>query len=239
MMKIRNEESHPNLPKRASGDHLNKNKTDITMVLDRSGSMKMMSNPAIIAFNAFVSEQQQVDEEACLSLVQFNQNIERTFHTLSLNEVVELDHDTYIPRGTTALLDAIGETISNNHERLADETETQVVIVVITDGLENSSTRFKRDQIKDLINECEADRGWRFIFLAADLTSVEAGQELGIKQERAFVMGRSGEDYDRSVKMVSKKMAYMRQMKDPAHLDFTEEERRKHDSDSSRRPPGD
>ncbi|MCH2134940.1 MAG: VWA domain-containing protein [Phycisphaerales bacterium] len=202
--------------------------TDITVVLDRSGSMGGMRREAIEAFNEFLGEQRGVDGEATISMVQFNHEIERTFEGVEIDDVVELGRADYRPRGMTALLDAMGDAITRTRGRRQAGEDAQVVIVVITDGKENSSREYTLGDIRELVERYESEHGWRFVFLAADLDSVRASRGMGIKSERAFVMGRGGDAHKRSVDLVAKKMAMMRQKNDIDELDFQDEERRRH-----------
>ena len=181
---------------------------------------------AIEAFNDFLGEQREVEGEATLSMVQFDREVERIFDGVEIDDVIELSRSDYRPRGMTALLDAIGTTISRTRKRLrAEEGNAQVVIVVITDGMENSSRDYSLNEVRRLLDHCEEELGWRFIFLAADLNSVRASRGIGFKQERAFVMGRGGAAHKRGVDLVSKKMAMMREQENVEHLDFTQKER--------------
>ena len=86
-------------------------RTDITVILDRSGSMQSTRDDAMNGFNALVEDQKTAPGEAWLSLVQFDDQYEVDYLETPMREVPALTRDTYTPRGSTALLDAIGRTI--------------------------------------------------------------------------------------------------------------------------------
>jgi Mg-chelatase subunit ChlD len=157
--------------------------TDVTIVLDRSGSMEAIRSDVVGAFNAFVHDQQQLPGECRLTLVQFDDEYEVVFRVRAIADVPDLTHDSFVPRGSTALLDAIGRTIRELDKRLADagapDGAARVLVAILTDGLENASTDFKRDDVFRMIKE-RTDRGWAFLFLAANQDAIMEGGLIGI-----------------------------------------------------------
>ena len=80
-----------------------KNKTDITIILDRSGSMASVQDDTIGGFNSFLSEQQKTEGEAALSLVQFDDQYEIVYMDKEIHSADKLNDHTFQPRGSTAL----------------------------------------------------------------------------------------------------------------------------------------
>jgi hypothetical protein len=169
-------------------------KTDITVVLDRSGSMESIASDVIGGLNTFIREQAQVEGEACFTLVQFDDHYEVVHAHVPVQDVPPLTDRTYVPRGSTALLDAIGRTIVATGARLAMMAEADrpqvVVFAVQTDGLENASREFSRQQVFDMIRHQEAKYGWQFVFLAADQDAIAEGDKMGFAAASAI-------DYDK------------------------------------------
>ena len=130
---------------------MNQNVCEIGFVLDRSGSMKDMELEARNGFNAFLESQQKLPGEARLTLVLFDHEYIVAHDGVPIKDVPSLDEHTYVPRGTTALLDAIGRTINTIGERLDKTPEPEqpgkVIVAILTDGLENASQEFKRKEI--------------------------------------------------------------------------------------------
>ncbi len=85
--------------------------THITLVLDRSGSMESMRGDAIGGFNTFLKDQQAAPGIASLTLVQFDDRYEKPYEFAPLPSVEPLTEKTFVPRGSTALLDAVGQAI--------------------------------------------------------------------------------------------------------------------------------
>ena len=204
---------------------MKKTKTDITVIMDRSGSMHSMQDESIQSFNRFVESQKEASGKAKFSLVQFNHEILQLCSGVPLDDAPSLNHENYVPDGMTALLDAVGHTISETKTRVEKKKDGQVVVMVITDGMENSSKEFSGKEIKKLIHKCEKKLGWKFIFLAADPNSFAQHRAYGFEHKRALMTGRGPEAYSAAMDLASAKLYRTREERDAAHLDFSNEER--------------
>jgi hypothetical protein len=155
----------------------------IAVILDRSGSMSSIREATISGFNEFVSGQKEAPDEANLMLVQFDNHYQVDYDK-SIREVAPLDETTYEPRGTTALLDAIGRTINWMGAKFAampvEDRPHKVVCVIITDGEENASTEFTRKQIFSMITHQQKTYAWEFMFLGANQDAITEGARYGI-----------------------------------------------------------
>ena len=155
--------------------------TDITMIVDRSGSMASIKSDAEGGINTFVELQKQEPGEALLTLVQFDTHYEFVHSGIPIKQVPAF---TLVPRGGTALLDAVGRAINETGARLAAMDEAQrpglVVVVIVTDGEENSSCEFRREQIRAMIELQQTVYKWQFTFLAANQDAFAEGASLGI-----------------------------------------------------------
>ncbi len=200
-------------------------KTDITVIMDRSGSMHGMQEEAAQSFNRFVEKQKEASGKAKFSLVQFNHEIFQLCSGVPLEEAPTLDCDNYVPDGMTALLDAVGHTITETKTRLEKKKDWQVVVMVITDGMENSSKRFSGKEIKKLITKCEKKLDWKFIFLAADPSSFAQHEAYGFAHERALMTGKGPESYASAMDLASAKLYRSREERNAAHLSFSADER--------------
>lgn len=198
--------------------------TDITMILDRSGSMGRIHEQVIRSFNDFLTEQKAVEGEAKLSLIQFDDQYEVNYEGVAIQNAEDLHTQTYEPRGMTALNDAIGRTIVSMKERLKD-IKSNVVVVITTDGMENASVEFRRIQIREMIKECEEKLGWKFMYLAADETSFDEHEDMGLDHKRSFKTGKGQRGYENAANVMSCKMAAFRKTGHVDDLDFSEQER--------------
>lgn len=171
--------------------------TEIIVVLDRSGSMDVIKKATIEGFNGFLAGQKAVEGKALLTLVQFDHEYELVHSGKDIREVAPMRDNTYMPRGTTALLDAIGRTIEETRDRihcLNDEgSERKVVFVVITDGEENSSKEYNRRQIFDMIRRGEEKYKWQFVFLGANQDAIQEASRLGVKESRSMTFAADGD----------------------------------------------
>lgn len=164
--------------------------TDITMILDRSGSMGSIAAETIEGFNRFLQEQRLLPGRACLTLVQFDDLYEVVYVGRDLSRVPDLDFDTFQPRGATALLDAIGMSIRMATSRLLvlppEDRPQQVIFVILTDGLENASSRFERRLVFDMIRHQRVTNSWSFLFLGANQDAISEAGSLGIPEDAAM-----------------------------------------------------
>ena len=201
--------------------------TDITMVIDRSGSMQSIQSDAEGGINSFIEQQKQEPGEANVTLVQFDTDYEFVHSGVPIRKVPAFK---LVPRGSTALLDAVGRAINETGARLAALEESQrpglVVFVIVTDGEENSSREFSRDQIRKMVEHQQSAYKWQFTFLAANQDAFAAGGSMGIAQDgiAAYSMGKVRGSWDAA----AKKMSRMRKAAgEGAAVDnkFTDEER--------------
>lgn len=137
-------------------------KTLIVAILDESGSMGPKVSDVIGGFNGFLETQKAVkDDEGVLILTKFNTVVSVVHEGKPLAEVPGLTKETYTPGGMTALYDAIAESV-----RLADKQSfDRAVVLIITDGLENSSRETTREQVKAIVQERTARGNWTFTYL--------------------------------------------------------------------------
>ena len=85
--------------------------TEIISIVDRSGSMQSILDDAIGGFNTFLRSQQAQPGEAKLSLILFDHEYQVVHQAVDIQQVESLNQDTYVPRGSTALLDAVGKIL--------------------------------------------------------------------------------------------------------------------------------
>jgi len=163
-------------------------KTEIVVVMDRSGSMQKVREDAIGGFNTFLEDQLTCEGEAKLTLIQFSTDYDIVCNGVPLADVKPLTSETYRPRGWTAMLDAVIRAIDEVGERLHNTPEAdrpeKVIFVILTDGEENSSKEYPRpggyQVCKDKVTLQTDVYKWDFIFLAAKQDAVLAGGAIGV-----------------------------------------------------------
>lgn len=167
-----------------------KDATHIAVLLDRSGSMGSVKDETITGFNYFLKGQKAAGDNATFTLVQFDSESTDVVHEArQISEVPDLNQDTYLPRGSTPLLDALGQTIINTGTTLAGIPERnrpdKVVFVVITDGEENASHKFTKARVKEMIEHQTGKYNWKFIYLGANQDAFAEADSVGIAMAHA------------------------------------------------------
>lgn len=203
--------------------------TDITVLLDRSGSMTKVRQETIDGVNEFISGQRAAVGRAVMTHVQFDS---RNAHepigvpATPVELVPALTPETYQPRGGTPLWDALGTCINRTDARHQADAMTDmqrdVVFVIITDGYENASRQFTREQVITMIRHRESVLGWKFIYLGADIDTFGRGY-MGTRQGRSVNIDKA--KMHQAMTRVSDKLAAYRRTGDQQQLDWTGKER--------------
>jgi uncharacterized protein YegL len=164
-------------------------KTEIMFILDRSGSMQGLEIDTIGGFNALIEKQKRLPGECAISTVLFDDKIEVLHHHTNIQSLHPMTQRDYYVRGSTALLDAIGHSILNmdmyQRECSASRKADHVMVVITTDGHENSSTQFTNEQVRQLIERQKMLYNWEFIFLGANMDAIAQARSFGIHADKA------------------------------------------------------
>lgn len=164
-------------------------RTELVFILDRSGSMTGLESDTIGGYNAMLAKQKQEEGEAVVTTVLFDDRYELLHDRIAIQGVAPMTDRQYYVRGTTALLDAIGRTIqkiANVQRNTAPEQRAdKVLFVITTDGYENASKEYSREQIKAMVEREQEKFGWEFLFLGANIDAIATAGQFGIRPERA------------------------------------------------------
>ena len=184
------------------------NYTHLTLVVDRSGSMRSMQSDAEGGINTLLDEQFAEDGELTVTLVEFDNLIDTVVRMTDAPLTYNL-----VPRGSTALLDAVGAEIVRTGENLASLSEEhrpeQVLFVVVTDGHENASREYQLEAVRNLIAQQRNQYNWVFQFLGADDAAWQ-GERLGMK---ASAYARTGKGQSDAYLMLNTEMKEVRRLK--------------------------
>jgi len=168
---------------------MNKEYTHISMVIDRSGSMATCWNDVVGGYEQIIKENKAAPGDCTFTVAAFDTEYDLVE---DFTDIQNVDEKLKVnPRGGTALLDAIGKTIVSVGEKFAKMKEVdrpaKVIMLIQTDGEENSSKEFTKDAIKKLIDEHTNVWKWQFQFLGADLKSVNEAKSWGINAANSSV----------------------------------------------------
>ncbi len=165
------------------------NRTELVFILDRSGSMAGLESDTIGGFNSMLEKQQKEEGEAIITTVLFDNEYQLLHDRFDIHNIRPLTNNEYFVRGSTALLDAVGKTINktvNVQKHIGEgERADKVLFVIITDGMENASCEYSKNQVKHMIEREKEKYGWEFIFLGANIDAVATARSYGIHSDRA------------------------------------------------------
>ena len=158
---------------------------DLVLILDKSGSMYRFTDDTIGGYNSMIAKEKDLDVDTKVTTVLFNQESSVVTNRESIGSIAEMTNKDYHTGGSTALLDAVGNTISKVEEMPdIDANDHKVIVVIITDGLENASHEYDRSTVKYMITRKQKD-GWDFVFLGANMDAVAEAGSLGIDTRNA------------------------------------------------------
>ena len=195
------------------------NKTHIYILLDRSGSMSSIANDVIGGFNHLISEQKKNGPDAKVTFVQFDSQDPQHVVVAGapISEITDLTSETYIPRGSTPLLDATGLLIGRVRVEAAARAATglakeDILFISITDGEENQSREYNLARVTQLIEQCKAE-GWTFVYLSAALTAYADAAAMGYDHGSTQQFQPTADGSGKAFASMSRGMSNMRDKK--------------------------
>jgi uncharacterized protein YegL len=157
--------------------------THLALIVDRSGSMQRIVTDMNGAIEHLVKDQEDVPGRISIDVTTFDDTVEFIGRDLTVQGVLELA-PLVVPRGMTALYDAIGKTVVSLGEHLAKMDEVgrpgKVLVAIVTDGLENSSKDWDLPAVNKAITTQRETYGWEFVFLGANMDAVHVAAGMGI-----------------------------------------------------------
>lgn len=186
--------------------------TDITLILDRSGSMNSIKTDTIGGYNTFVEGQKAAPGEALFTLIQFSNAYEPVYQGRPIADVPPLTAETFVPMGGTALLDAMGRAINEAGARFSAMAEadrpSRVIFVILTDGEENASREFNKPTIGEMVKHQTDAYGWTFVYLGANQDAIKVAGGLGLLAMNS--MTYTGENVKSSFEATSRGVSALR-----------------------------
>lgn len=173
---------------------MKKKKTIYHLVVDKSGSMGNVVLQTISGYNEQVQQIRNVQKEfpeqlITIGLTTFTEEVNHHYFGVPASNAESLNTDTYRPDGSTALFDAIGASAKQLERQQLQDSEMfdmAVVIIILTDGEENSSRNFRLEDIKRMIRRLEETGKWTFSFIGASLDAVTVATSMNIKAQNSM-----------------------------------------------------
>jgi hypothetical protein len=167
-------------------------------IVDKSGSMSDCIPATINGYNEQVSmiknvEAEFPEQDITIGLSTFNNQVDHKYFMQMSGMALEMNRRNYLPHGGTALYDAIGTSIEKLEEYRTVSSEqipTTVVVVILTDGYENSSRFYDLSQIKSKIESLESTGNWTFSFIGATLDAADVAEQMSIKRSNSIVFDK-------------------------------------------------
>jgi hypothetical protein len=177
---------------------MKKQKTIYHLIVDKSGSMADVTHQTITGYNEQVQQIQSVQRDfpeqlITIGLTTFNGNVEHFYLGVPAGNASWLNSQNYVPDGSTSLYDAIGSSVQRLEQQQAmdmKDFDTTVVVIILTDGYENSSRNFRLVDIKRMIARLEETGKWTFSFIGATLDAVEVAAQMDIKAQNSFAFSK-------------------------------------------------
>ncbi len=170
----------------------------ISVLLDRSGSMSAIAADVVGGFNSFLEDQRRHPGNARLTLVQFDtvEPFEMVVDGEDLARVSDLDAGDFVPRGGTPLLDAVAALTMSIDAEIAARADRGLpiedqLVVIITDGQENSSMEHTRASVEAMIDQ-RRDRAWTFAFLGANQDAFAEAGSIGLAPSSTVAWDATG-----------------------------------------------
>lgn len=168
---------------------MKKGLTEIVFIIDRSGSMSGLEADTIGGFNGLLEKQKKEDGKAWVSVLLFDDRTEVLYDRMDIEKVEPMNDSQYYVRGCTALLDAVGGAIhhiKNVHKYAREEdVPEKTLFIITTDGMENASTKYSYDRVRQMVEYERKEHHWEFLFLGANIDAVQVAGRFGIKASRA------------------------------------------------------
>lgn len=209
--------------------------TQITFVLDSSGSMSKIEDDTKGGFNSFVREQQEEEGTATVTLYDFNTDVKLLYEAVPIAETPKLTSDNYSPGGRTALHDALSTAIKRTDEQIkrlpGSDQPDNVILVTLTDGKENASET-PQERVRELVEQYREEHDWEFLFVGANQDAALTAEKMGMDSANSLSMSHSGEGTQAAYESTSEAVSSARRTGETGGYDERDRQRQRDADDA-------
>lgn len=196
---------------------MKKDLVHLVFILDKSGSMSGLQADTIGGFNSLIEKQKSEEGEAIVTTVLFNDDYFLVHDKENIDKVKELTRKEYFPIGCTALLDAVGRTVSavaSDYEMMnKEDIPERTLVVITTDGKENSSKEYSYFAVKSTLEKAKELYNFEYLFLGANIDSIEEASKFGIHRDNAVNYNCDSEGVELNYQCLSRTVSRIRKEK--------------------------
>ncbi len=153
-------------------------KTHVFCILDKSGSMGFIEQATIDGYNEYIGGLKKT-KGAIFYLTLFDTVVDQRIKGVNIKDVAKLNKDGYRPDGMTALYDAVCKTLTEAKDKVGEKDKA--LVVIITDGQENSSREYTEKNMAKLVEELQGKGNWTFTYLGANQDAWATASQWGFK----------------------------------------------------------
>jgi len=202
---------------------------EIVGIVDRSGSMNGKEEDTVGGINSMLEEvksNKTENDDIRVSLKLFDHEEKLLWQSKPIDEIDKFLKDDFVPRGQTALLDALGHSLNYFMEKklLDHNAYDKCLIYVSTDGLENASRYYTREKIRKMVETAEEKYGINIIYLGANQDAILEAKHLGINYDRAINYSETRDSTEAVYRAVGRAISSQRS-EEPVQFTATERQR--------------
>lgn len=180
--------------------------------------------------NEFINQQRTTEgKQVKVTVVQFDHEYDVPINSVLAEHVKDFDDTTFVPRGATALYDAVGRTIDTVGKRLSETPESdrpeRVFMAIITDGYENASSDYSSETIQEMVKRQTDQYNWNFVFMGADQDAILSAKSLGIGAGQALGFTSNDAGISRARNSLSAYTTRLYSSDVNSQVEFTDEEK--------------
>jgi uncharacterized protein YegL len=200
---------------------------EVVAIIDRSGSMCGKEQDTIGGVNSsleIIKQDLKPHEQVNVSIKLFDHEEKLLINSLNITQVRPIELTQFVPRGQTALYDAIGSTLKYFMEKKLHNPTCydKCLIYVATDGCENCSKKFNAKSLKKLITSAQASYNIELVYLGANQDAIFEASKIGILPTHAINYSETQEECSAAYRSVGN---VVNRQKSSIETAFTQAER--------------